>query len=151
MKCCENLSFELVWDDNMYVHPCLHIACNDSRGVVCPVLVLEAWVQISGKTKGIRAHASVVALPRSLRTLPPKCFAFYSVKRTLIGAGDVRERVGGCIDRPLGCYCHLRQRRNCECIKPLSRNLVRKAGSNKAYERAAFSREPARPQMHRGL
>jgi len=93
----------------MYVHPCLHIACNDNQGVVCPVLVLEAWVQILGETKNIRAHASVVALPRLLRTLPPKCFAFYSAKRALIRAGDVRERVGGCINRPLGCCCRLGQ------------------------------------------
>lgn len=135
----------------MYVHPCLHIVCNDNQGVVCPDLVLEAWVQISGGTKDIRAHAFVVALPRLLPTLPPECFTFYRVKRTLIRARDVRERVGGCINRPLGCCRRLSQWRNCECIKPLSRDSACKAGFNKAYERAAFSRKPALPQMHRGL
>lgn len=71
------------------------------------------------ETKETRARASVVALPRSLHTLPPERFTFYSVKRTLIGTGNVCKRVRGCISRSLQRCCRLCHWRNCECIKPL--------------------------------
>ncbi|SRR5216683_342307 len=117
----------------MNIHPCHHIACNDNQGAACPVLVLEASLQILRETKEIREHASVVALRRSLHTSPPERFYFFSVKRTLISTRDVRERVQGCINRPLGCCRCMNQWRNRECIKPLSGNSASKAGFNEAH------------------